>query len=90
MALAKNTIIDRIDTVNVVEFNYYILTYRKRIQILEDDKEISANFENYTLKPDHDISTIGDSVVLNVFNAVMTEQVKSNYQSFLDTQKTPE
>jgi|1_EtaG_2_1085319.scaffolds.fasta_scaffold115027_2 hypothetical protein len=90
MALEKNIIVDRIEMINIIEFNYFILNYRKRIQIIEDGKEISAIIEKYTLNPDHDTSTIESAIVLNVFNAVMAEQVKSNYQSFLETQKTPE
>ena len=54
--------------------------------MLEDGNVISQNFHRYVLNPDADTSTITDPVVLAQFNAVMTQQVKDNYQTFLASQ----
>ena len=35
------------------------------------------------LTPDADVSTISDPVVLSQFNAVMTQEIKDNYATFL-------
>lgn len=84
MALTKQTITDKIETVKIQD--HYILQVRERKQILEDGEEISSSLHRYTLSPDADVSTISDPVVLAQFNAVMTTQVKANYQAFLEAQ----
>jgi DNA-binding SARP family transcriptional activator len=86
MALTKHTITDKIETVAVNSGNHYVLQVREAIQVLEDSELLSQNFNRYTLAPDHDISTISDPVVLAQFNAVMTDEVKQNYQTFLEAQ----
>ena len=85
MALTKQTITDKIETVSVQD--YYVLQVRESVQVLEDGNVISQNFHRYTLSPDADVSTISDSVILAQFNAIMTDQVKQNYQTFLASQK---
>ena len=85
MALTKQTIVDKAETVKVE--NHYVLQVREAIQVLEDGNVISQNFHRYVLNPDHDVSTINDPVVLAQFNAVMTDQVKANYQTFLASQQ---
>jgi len=85
MALTKQTITDKIETVFVQD--YYVLQIRESVQVLEDGNVISQNFHRYTLSPDADVSTISDSVILAQFNAIMTDQVKQNYQTFLASQK---
>lgn len=86
MALTKQTVTDKIESVKVQD--YYILQVREAIQVLEDGNVISQNFNRYTLAPDVDTSAISDPVVLDQFNAVMTDQVKANYQTFLASQKS--
>ena len=88
MALTKQTIIDKIETVKVE--TWFNLNVRENVQILDDGNIASENFHRYRLLPDHDVSTISDPVVLAQFNAVMTETVKSNYQTFLASQENPE
>ena len=88
MALIKKTKTDKIETVAIE--NHYILQCRNRISVMEDGSELSASFQRYTLSPDADVSTITDSVVLAQFNAVMTQTVKDNYQTFLASQTDPE
>ena len=85
MALEKQTIIDQAQTVKIAD--HYCIQIRERKQILEDGQEISASFHRYVLNPDADTSTITDPVVLAQFNAVMTDTVKSNYQTFLASQE---
>ena len=85
MALTKQIKTDKIETVAVLD--HYILQCRDRISVLEDGNELSASFHRYSLTPDHDVSTISDPVVLAQFNAVMTDTVKNNYQTFLASQQ---
>ena len=54
---------------------------------MENGSELSASFHRYTLAPDADVSTISDPVVLAQFNAVMTKEIKDNYQAFLASQQ---
>ena len=84
MALTKQTIIDKVETVKVQD--YYNLQIREAIQVVEDGNVISQNFHRYILSPDTDVSTITDATVLAQYNAVMTPQVKANYQAFLEAQ----
>ena len=88
MALTKQTIIDKIQTVKIE--TWFNLDVRENVQILDDGNIASENFHRYRLLPDHDISTISDPVVLAQFNAVMTDEVKANYQTFLASQENPE
>ena len=85
MALTKQTITDKIESVRVKD--HYVLQVREAIQVLEDGQLLSQNFHRYVLSPDADVSTITDATVLAQFNAVMTQQVKDNYQAFLASQE---
>ena len=85
MALVKNTFIDKAETVKI--YDHYNIQIRECNQILEDGVEISSSFSRYVLTPDADTSTITDPVVLAQFNAVMTDTVKANYQTFLASQQ---
>ena len=84
MALTKQTITDKIETVKAQD--HYVLQVREAIQVLEDGQLLSQNFHRYVLNPDADVATISDPVVLAQFNAVMTDTVKSNYAKFLKEQ----
>ena len=86
MALQKQTITDKIETVAVNSGNHYVVQVREAIQVLEDGQLLSQNFHRYVLNPDADVSNISNPVVLAQFNAVMTDTVKSNYQAFLASQ----
>tara|TARA_R100000278_G_scaffold83439_1_gene63995 strand:- start:822 stop:1088 length:267 start_codon:yes stop_codon:yes gene_type:complete len=88
MTLTKETITDKIESVRVQD--HFVLQVREAIQVLEDGQVISQNFHRYVLQPDHDASTITDPIVLAQFNAVMTQEVKDNYQTFLKSQTNPE
>ena len=90
MSLTKQTITDKIETVAINSGSHYVLQIREAIQVLEDGELLSQKFHRYTINPDHDVSTITDATVLAQFNAVMTTQVKANYQTFLEAQNNPE
>ena len=85
MALTKQTIVDKAETVKVDD--HFCIQVREAIQVLEDGQLLSQNFHRYVLQPDADTSTITDPVVLAQFNAVMTDTVKANYQAFLASQQ---
>ena len=84
MALTKNTITDKVETVKVL--NHYVLQVREAIQVIEDGQVISQNYHRYVLQPNANTSAISDPVVLAQFNAVMTDTVKANYTKFLKEQ----
>ena len=86
MSLTKTKIVDKCETVAVNNGSHYVIQVRERNQILEDGHEISSSFHRYVLQPDADVSTITDATVLAQFNAVMTDQIKQNYQTFLEAQ----
>ena len=81
MSLTKVIKTDKIETISAGD--HYILQCRDRISVMEDGSELSASFNRYVLNPDADTSAITDPVVLAQFNAVMTDTVKANYQTFL-------
>ena len=86
MALTKQTITDKIESVRIKD--HYVLQIRETIQVIEDGNLLSQNFHRYVLQPDADVSTITDPVVLAQFNAIMTQEVKDNYQTFLASLET--
>ena len=88
MALTKRTITDKIESVRIQD--HYVIQVREAIQVLEDGNLLSQNFHRYVLEPDADTSSISDPVVLAQFNAVMTDEVKQNYQTFLASQSETE
>jgi hypothetical protein len=84
MALTKTTKTDKIETVAVL--NHFVLQCRNKISVMENGSELSSSFGRYILNPNHDVSTITDSVVKAQFEAVMTSEVKANYKAFLKEQ----
>tara|TARA_B100000282_G_C31326352_1_gene306814 strand:+ start:223 stop:486 length:264 start_codon:yes stop_codon:yes gene_type:complete len=86
MALTKQNYVDKIEVVKIA--NHWNVQIRNKVAILEDGAEISADATREILTPDADVSTITDATVLVVFNAVMTQTVKDNYQTFLASQGT--
>lgn len=84
MALTKETYVDKIELVKIA--NHWNVQIRNKIAILEDGVEISADATREILTPDADTSAISDPVVLAQFNAIMTQQVKDNYATFLASQ----
>jgi hypothetical protein len=87
MALTKQTTTDKIETVKVQD--HFVLQIREEKQVLEDGVKLSGTYHRYVLNPDHDVSTITDATIKAQFEAVMTQEVKDNYATFLASQKTP-
>ena len=83
MTLKKQTITDKVETVKAQD--HFVIQVREAIQVLENGKLLSQHFHRYVLAPDHDVNKISDPTVLSQFKAIMTDQVKSNYQAFLAT-----
>jgi len=81
MALTKQTITDKIETVKVQD--HFVLQIREDKQVLEDGVKLSGTYHRYVLQPDHDVSTITDPTIKAQFEAVMTDEVKDNYTKFL-------
>lgn len=84
MALTKQTITDKIETVKVQD--HYALQIREDKQVLEDGVKLSGTYHRYVLQPNADVSTITDATVKAQFEAVMTKEVKDNYAKFLKEQ----
>lgn len=84
MALTKQTITDKIEIVG--QFN--ALQIRQAKQILEDDEVISSSFHRYVLQPDADLTDQDDKIV-DVANAVWTDEVKTAYAAHLASQELP-
>ena len=81
MAITKKIIVDKIETQAVAEhFNLHV---RERTAIIEDGNEISSSYHRYVITPDHDVDSITDPTIKAQFQAVMTNEVKANYQTFL-------
>ena len=81
MALTKQTITDKIETVKVQD--HYVLQIRETTQVLEDNNILSQNHHRYVINPDHNVDEIEDTVIKAQFNAIMTDAVKQNYQEFI-------
>ena len=81
MAITKKIIVDKIETQAVAE--HYNLHVRERTAIIEDGNEISSSYHRYVITPDHDVNSITDPTIRAQFQAVMTNEVKANYQTFL-------
>ena len=84
MALIKKIEVDKIETIK--ENDFYHLSVRTRCSVLDNEELIASNFSRVSYPPNFDTSTITDPVVLAQFNAVMTDSVKQNYQTFLASQ----
>ena len=84
MALTKHTITDKIETLRVQD--HYVLQVREAVQVFEDGNLLSENFHRYVLEPDADVSGISDPVIKAQFEVIMTDAVKANYQTFLESQ----
>ena len=82
MALEKNTIVDKIETVKSAKGDWYVLQVREVIEVKEGDEIISSSFHRYTLQPDHDTSTITNPTVKAQFEAIMGNKEKENFSNY--------
>jgi len=77
MAITKETQIGKIEVVG----KYKSVQVRTDIVIIEDGEELSRKYHRHTLNPDA-VITDEHTEVQAVCNAVWTDQVKANYETF--------
>ena len=82
MALTKETQIGKIEVVG----KYKSVQVRTDTVVMEDGNELSRQYHRHVLNPDADISN-EHSEVQAVCNAVWTDQVKSDYETFKANQE---
>ena len=83
MAITKETLIGKIEVVG----KYKCVQVRTDIVIMEDGEELSKKYHRHVLHPDADISS-ENAEVQAVCNAVWTDEVKTNYETFKAAQET--
>ncbi len=83
MALTKETQIGKIEVVG----KYKSVQVRTDTVVMEDSKELSRQYHRHVLLPDADISS-EHSEVQAVCNAVWTDQVKADYETFKANQES--
>ena len=77
MAITKETQIGKIEVVG----KYKSVQVRTDTVVMEDNEELSRKYHRHALTPDADISN-EHSEVQAVCNAVWTDEVKANYETF--------
>ena len=82
MAITKETQIGKIEVVG----KYKSVQVRTDTVVMEDNEELSRKYHRHTLMPDADISN-EHSEVQAVCNAVWTDEVKANYETFKANQE---
>jgi len=81
MAITKAIIEDKIEIVG----DYKTVQVRTATVIKEDGEELSRSFHRHVLQCTDDIINESDEVQA-ICNAVWTDKIKTNYQTFLDSQ----
>ena len=82
MAITKETQIGKIEVVG----KYKSVQVRTDTVIIEDGNELSRQYHRHALMPDADISN-EHSEVQAVCNAVWTDKVKADYETFKNNQE---
>ena len=85
MAITKEIIEDKIEVVG----DYKTIQVRTATVIKEDGVELSRSFHRHVLQCTDDISE-QSAEVQAIGNAVWTDELKTAYQEFLDSQNTGE
>ena len=92
MAITKETVVDKIEVLEIG-----LIQVRTATVIKEDGTELSRNFHRHVLNPrtksddtwgDTDISG-EDARVQAIANATWTDDVKSAYETLIDSQELP-
>ena len=83
MAITKETQIGKIEVIG----KYKSVQVRTDTVVMEDGEELSRKYHRHSLMPDADISA-EHSEVQAVCNAVWTDEVKANYETFKAAQET--
>ena len=82
MAITKETQIGKIEVVG----KYKSVQVRTDTVVMEDNEELSRKYHRHALMPDADISN-EHSEVQAVCNAVWTDKVKADYETFKTNQE---
>ena len=82
MEITKETQIGKIEVVG----KHKCVQVRTDTVVMEDNEELSRKYHRHTLMPDADISN-EHSEVQAVCNAVWTDEVKANYETFKANQE---
>ena len=77
MAITKETQIGKIEVVG----KYKSVQVRTDTVVIEDGEELSRKYHRHSLMPDADISS-ENAEVQGVCNAVWTDQIKADYETF--------
>jgi len=85
MAITKEIIEDKIEVVG----DYKTIQVRTATVIKEDGVELSRSFHRHALQCTDDITNQSEEVQA-ICNAVWTDELKTAYQEFLDSQNTGE
>ena len=92
MAITKETVVDKVEVLEMGQ-----VQVRTATVIKEDNKELTRSFQRHVVNPrtksgdtwgDTDISG-EDARVQAIANATWTSDVKSAYETFIDSQGTP-
>ncbi len=94
MAITKETVVDKIEVLEMGQ-----VQVRTATKIVEDGNELNRSFHRHILQPcikdisnntwsDTDISS-EDARVQAIANATWTDEVKTAYQTMIDSQSTP-
>jgi hypothetical protein len=92
MAITKETVVDKVEVLEMGQ-----VQVRTATVIKEDGKELTRSFHRHVLMPrtksgdtwgDTDISS-EDARVQAICNATWTSDVKSAYETLIDSQETP-
>ena len=82
MAITKETLVGKIEIVG----EFKSVQVRNDTVIKEDDSELTRSYHRHVLHPDADI-TNETSEVQAVCNAVWTDQIKADYETFKANQE---
>jgi hypothetical protein len=82
MAITKETLVGKIEIVG----EHKSVQVRTDTVIKEDDSELTRSYHRHVLHPDADI-TNETSEVQAVCNAVWTDQIKADYETFKANQE---
>ena len=82
MAITKETQIGKIEVVGKHRF----VQVRTDTVVMEDNEELSRKYHRHALMPDADISN-EHSEVQAVCNAVWTDKIKADYETFKNNQE---
>ena len=84
MALTKNTIVDKIEVLEMGQ-----VQVRTATRVMEDGAVLSSSFHRHVLAPDDDLSE-QDPKVVAIANATWTPEVVTAYQEMMDAQALQE